>query len=215
MVDVADRSVCSEPPKADELIGGYECYRLPRLGEAVRVRGGHARRDRHRRSRRCSRSRSRSAAAAADCWLIVTAEPARPLVIACCSRRPDAAAQASFGLASRPRARPAGVRRGLDRDALLLERVAVAERDRVVVGGLAVDGDAPGCRSRPGGGSACRSSRPGRTRRRSGAQRVEDLAGPLGHALLVDQRHHGDLDRRQPRVQAEDGPGAAPTSSTS
>ncbi len=29
MVDVADRSVCSEPPKADELIGGYECYDFP------------------------------------------------------------------------------------------------------------------------------------------------------------------------------------------
>ena len=29
MVDVADRSVCSEPPKADELVGGYECYDFP------------------------------------------------------------------------------------------------------------------------------------------------------------------------------------------
>jgi hypothetical protein len=40
MVDVADRSVCSEPPKADDLVGGYQCYHIPGGAKPVVVGGG-------------------------------------------------------------------------------------------------------------------------------------------------------------------------------
>ena len=37
----------------------------------------------------------------------------------------------------------------------------------------------------------------------AGPQLLVDGAGALRHALLGDQRHHRDLDRRQPRVQSQ------------
>ena len=67
-----------------------------------------------------------------------------------------------------------------------VERVAVAQRDRAVLERLVVDRDArTACRSRPGGGSACRSSRPRRTRPASAAQQLVDLARELGLAVLA------------------------------
>ena len=37
------------------------------------------------------------------------------------------------------------------------------------------------------------------------AQRVADLAGDLGLAVLAHERQHGDLHRRQARVQLQHG----------
>ena len=57
-------------------------------------------------------------------------------------------------------------RHAFDGRPLLRHRVPVADRDRAVLERLDVDGDAPWRRSRPGGGTACRS-RPCRRRRPS------------------------------------------------
>src|SRR5689334_11188278 len=98
------------------------------------------------------------------------------------------------------------VAQSLDRDADLLQGVAVAEGDGVVVHRLVVDGDAPGgadlvlaavaLADRAAlvelGGEAA-------------AQVLEELTGLLRHPLLGDQREDGDLDRGQARVQAQDG----------
>src|SRR5215213_3409019 len=102
------------------------------------------------------------------------------------------------------------VAEALDRDSDLLEGVAVAEGDGLVVHRLVVDGDAPGgadlvlaavaLADRAAlvelGGEAA-------------AQILEDLAGLLRHPLLGDEREDGDLDRRKARVQAQDGALAA------
>ena len=100
---------------------------------------------------------------------------------------------------------PSSARQLVDRDALLRERVAVAHGDRAVLERLVVDRHAPrradlvlaavaladraalvvlGLHDRP------RSA-------------LVDLAGELGLAVLAHERQHGDLDRRQARVQLQ------------
>ena len=118
---------------------------------------------------------------------------------ACCHRPTSRAAQ------------PAASRRSIsaassaDRHAVLLERVAVAQGDGVVLHGLMIDGDArTACRSRPGGGSDGRSIRRCRTRPDTRlAQLLVDLAGLLGLPVLVHERQDGGLYRSDARVQPQ------------
>ena len=79
---------------------------------------------------------------------------------ACCRTRASRAAAAA-----QPSRRSISAASSATANALLLERVAVAQGHGVVLHRLVVDGHArTACRSRPGGGSACRSSRRCRTR---------------------------------------------------
>src|SRR5919202_4397771 len=86
-----------------------------------------------------------------------------------------------------------------DRDARLLERVAVAQRDGVVLERLVVDRDAPrrpdlvlapvALADRAAGVELGRHPLP---------QVLVDPARELRLTVLVDERQHGDLDRREP-----------------
>ena len=94
----------------------------------------------------------------------------------------------------------------VDRHALLLERVAVAQRHRPVLERLVVDRHAQR-RADLVLAAVALADRAALVvlGLHPRAQRRDDLAGDFGLAVLLDERQHRDLHRRQPRVQLEHG----------
>src|SRR3954463_14180396 len=97
----------------------------------------------------------------------------------------------------------AGERR--DGDPLLRERVAVAQRDGVVLERLVVDGDAVGRADLvlPAVALADRAALVVLALEPGALERRVDLARALRMALLAQQREHRDLDRRERGVELE------------
>src|SRR5215207_6530122 len=95
----------------------------------------------------------------------------------------------------------------VDRDPLLRERVAVAQGDRLVLERLVIDGDAERRADLVLAAVALadRAALVVLALHPRALERGVDLARDLGVAGLAQQRQHGDLDRRDRRVELEHG----------
>ncbi len=137
-----------------------------------------------------------------SCQLAMSPRP-RPSARAVPSRR-----AASLGCATGVHAPLDLLGEALDRQALLRERVALAQRHRPVLEALVVDGQAER-RADLVLAAVALADRAAvvvldHAHARTAAQRAVDLARELGLAVLAHERQDRRLDRRQARVQSQD-----------